>query len=116
MRIFELLNELKILKVYSNEQRGTIPVIVNPSKKDFNAFMDGSKDGHEDAYLYKNKLYVWDAWYTYHMDLANELGIDDDKAINLHFFIKGSPAWRTGESDDTDQYLINHYPVIQRIA
>lgn len=110
------LNELKILKVYSNEQSKQIPVFVNPSKKDYEMIMNKSRNGHLRAYLYEDNLYIWDAYMAYHIDLADELGIDNDTAMNLHFFKKGSSAWASGDSDDTDKFLLKNYRVIRRLV
>ncbi len=115
MRYSEL-NELKIIKVHSDEHDSKIIVIFNPSKKDFDAFMNKSKDGHLRAFLYQDDLYVWDAYATYHYQLAKDLGIDAENASNLHFFKKGSAAWRSGDSDDTVPFLLKKYKVIRRIA
>lgn len=114
MRYSEL-RELKIIKVHSDEHDSKIIVIFNPSKKDFDAFMNKSKDGHLRGFLYEDNLYVWDAYGTYHFQLAGDLGIDAENAVNLHFFKKGTKGWPE-DSDDTVPFLLKNYEVIRRIA
>lgn len=109
MRYQELVEYAKAIRL-TDESGRTFKVVKNPSREDYLKLLDDSKENHLRGFSTDNELWIWDAYYGYHFNVANELGIDVENSINVHFF-KNDEG-----SDEYDNWLIKNRKEIRRIS